>query len=26
VEIEGLDQAEVAVTAYPEFQIHKSHR
>ncbi len=26
VELEGLDQAEVAVTAYPEFQIHKTHR
>jgi Amt family ammonium transporter len=26
VEIEGLDQAEVAVTAYPEFQLHKTHR
>jgi ammonium transporter, Amt family len=26
VEIEGLDQAEVAVTAYPEFHIHKTHR
>ncbi|MBI3378212.1 MAG: ammonium transporter [Nitrospirae bacterium] len=26
VEIEGLDQAEVAVTAYPDFNIRKSHR
>ena len=26
VELEGLDQAEVAVTAYPDFQIHKTHR
>jgi ammonium transporter, Amt family len=26
VEIEGLDQAEVAVTAYPEFNLNKSHR
>ncbi len=26
IEIEGLDQAEVAVTAYPEFQLHKYHR
>jgi Amt family ammonium transporter len=26
VEIEGLDQAEVGATAYPEFQLHKSHR
>lgn len=26
VEVEGLDQAEVAVTAYPDFSIHKTHR
>ncbi len=26
VEREGLDQAEVAVTAYPEFQLNKTHR
>jgi Amt family ammonium transporter len=26
LEIEGLDQAEVAVTAYPDFNIRKSHR
>ncbi len=26
VEFEGLDQAEVSVTAYPDFQIRKSHR
>jgi Amt family ammonium transporter len=26
VELEGLDQSEVAVTAYPEFQLHKTHR
>jgi ammonium transporter, Amt family len=26
VEIEGLDQAEVGATAYPEFQLNKSHR
>ena len=26
IEIEGLDQAEVAVTAYPEFNLNKSHR
>ncbi|MBI3592298.1 MAG: ammonium transporter, partial [Nitrospirae bacterium] len=26
VEIEGLDQSEVAVTAYPDFSIHKTHR
>ena len=26
VELEGLDQAEVAVTAYPDFQIRKTHR
>jgi Amt family ammonium transporter len=25
VEIEGLDQAEVAVTAYPDFSVHKTH-
>ena len=25
VELEGLDQAEVAVTAYPDFSIHKTH-
>jgi Amt family ammonium transporter len=24
VEIEGLDQAEVAVTAYPDFSVHKT--
>jgi Amt family ammonium transporter len=26
LEIEGLDQAEVAVSAYPDFNIRKSHR
>ena len=26
IEIEGLDQAEVAVTAYPEFHLRKTHR
>ncbi len=26
LEVEGLDQAEVAVTAYPDFNIRKSHR
>jgi Amt family ammonium transporter len=26
MEIEGLDQFEVAVTAYPEFQLNKTHR
>jgi len=26
VEIEGLDQAEVAVSAYPEFHLNKTHR
>lgn len=26
IEVEGLDQAEVAVTAYPDFSIHKTHR
>jgi Amt family ammonium transporter len=26
VEIEGLDQSEVAVTAYPDFNITKTHR
>jgi Amt family ammonium transporter len=26
VEIEGLDQAEVAVSAYPDFTLRKSHR
>jgi ammonium transporter, Amt family len=25
-EMEGLDQAEVAVTAYPDFNLHKTHR
>jgi ammonium transporter, Amt family len=25
IEIEGLDQAEVAVTAYPDFSVHKTH-
>ncbi|MBI5204758.1 MAG: ammonium transporter [Nitrospirae bacterium] len=26
LEVDGLDQAEVAVTAYPDFNIRKSHR
>jgi Amt family ammonium transporter len=26
LEIEGLDQSEVAVTAYPDFSIHQTHR
>ncbi len=26
LELEGLDQAEVAVTAYPDFHITKTHR
>ncbi len=26
MELEGLDQAEVAVTAYPDFNLHKIHR
>ncbi|MBI5585487.1 MAG: ammonium transporter [Deltaproteobacteria bacterium] len=26
IEVEGLDQAEVAVTAYPDFPLRKSHR
>jgi len=26
VEIEGLDQAEVAVSAYPDFQTRHTHR
>jgi len=26
LEVEGLDQAEVAVTAYPDFSIRRSHR
>jgi Amt family ammonium transporter len=26
LEMEGLDQAEVAVSAYPDFNIRKSHR
>ena len=26
MEVEGLDQAEVAVTAYPDFTLHKTHR
>jgi Amt family ammonium transporter len=26
LELEGLDQAEVAVTAYPDFQTRHSHR
>ena len=26
LEIEGLDQAEVAVTAYPDFNVRKTHR
>ena len=26
LEIEGLDQAEVAVSAYPDFNVRKSHR
>ncbi len=26
MEIEGLDQGEVAVTAYPDFSLHKTHR
>jgi Amt family ammonium transporter len=25
LEVDGLDQAEVAVTAYPDFSIHKTH-
>ena len=24
IEVEGLDQAEVAVTAYPDFSVHKT--
>jgi Amt family ammonium transporter len=26
LELEGLDQAEVAVSAYPDFNVRKSHR
>jgi Amt family ammonium transporter len=26
LEVEGLDQAEVAVSAYPDFNVRKTHR